>query len=472
MEQKFVDVLSSQDMERIIESAYQVLSEIGVKVQHAEALKLLKDSGAQVDGESVKVKPEMVWQALAMAPRGFKLFNRDGELACDMTSPRVFFGTSTASPRTRDTVTGEYRPTTIDDIAKGALVADALPGIDWVMPFGSAQDVPLDRAEVYEFEAVVSNTKKPVVFCGYSAQGVRRVYEMAAEVVGGMDNLKEKPFVVVYPEPITPLTYPFEVVERMMICADFRQPQLICGAQQPGATSPITIAGTVVQGLAESLFSIMLAQLRQNGTPVYMAMNLGGFNMNTGLMSIVPPEASLGLAAQGQIARHFGLPSWGLAGATDSKVLDAQAGAESAFSLLAQAQAGLTFIHDVGYLDMGMACSLDMLALGNELIGWVRRYIEPIAVNDETLSLADITATGPGGNYLKSRSTLKHFRKTYWMPEMMERSAHTTWMDNGALTLDQKVSRKVAKILAEYNRPALPDQVAAKLAEMVRRPLD
>ena len=459
-------------MERIIEAAYQVLAEIGVKVKHPEALKMLKDNGAQVDGESVKVKPEMVRRALGLAPRGFKLYNRDGEPACDMTSPRVFFGTSTASPRTRDSVTGEYRPTTIDDIAKGALLADALPGLDWVMPFGSAQDVPLDRAEVYEFEAVVSNTKKPIVFCGYSPKGVRRVYEMAAEVVGGLDRLKEKPFVVVYPEPITPLTYPYEVVERMMISADLMQPQLTCGAQQPGATSPITIAGTVVQGLAESLFSILLAQLRQAGAPVYMAMNLGGFNMNTGLMSIVPPEASLGLAAQGQIARHFGLPSWGLAGATDAKALDAQAGAESAFSLLAQAEAGLTFIHDVGYLDMGMACSLDMMALGNELIGWVRRYIEPIPVNDETLSLADIAAVGPGGNYLKSRSTLKHFRKTYWMPEMMERSAHSTWVENGAPTFDQKISRKVAKIMAEYKRPSLPDQVAAKLAQLAAKPLD
>lgn len=459
-------------MARIIEAAYRVLAEVGAKVRHPEALKLLKDSGAQVDGESVKVDPEMVRRAVGLAPKGFKLFNRDGELACDMTSPRVFFGTSTASPRTRDSVTGEYRPTTIDDIAKGALVADALPGLDWVMPFGSAQDVPQDRAEVYEFEAVVSNTKKPVVFCGYSPGGVRRVYEMAAEVAGGLDRLKEKPFVVVYPEPITPLTYPYEVVERMMISADFRQPQLICGAQQPGATSPITLAGTLVQGLAESLFSIMLAQLRQPGTPVFMAMNLGGFNMNTGLMSIVPPEASLGLSAQGQIARHFGFPSWGLAGATDAKVLDAQAGAESAFSLLAQAQAGLTFIHDVGYMDMGMACSLDMLALGNELIGWVRRYIEPIAVNDETLSLADIAAVGPGGNYLKSRSTLKHFRKTYWMPEMMERTAHSTWTANGAPTLDQKVARKVVGILAEHRPPALPGQVAATLARLAAKPLD
>lgn len=465
---RFMDVLTTSDVERIIETAHRVLAEIGVKVQHPEALEMLKRRGAEVDGELVKVKPELVREAVAMAPKGFVLYNRDGEPICDMTSPRVFFGTSTASPRTRDAFSGEYRPTVIDDIAKGARVADALPGIDWVMPFGSAQDVPQDLAEIYEFEAVVNNTKKPVVFCGYSAKGVRKVYEMAAAVVGGLDRLKEKPFVMVYPEPITPLTYPYEVVERMMISADLRQPQLTCGCQQPGATAPITYAGLLVQGLAESLFSIMLAQFRQPGAPVFMAMNLGGFNMNTGIMSINPPEASLGLSAQGQIARHYGFPSWGLAGASDSKALDAQAGAESGMSLLAQAQAGLTFIHDVGYLDMGMACSLDMLVLGDELIGWVRRCMAPIEVNDDTLAFDEIASVGPGGNYLKSRKTLKLFRQTYWMPDMLERSAHSTWVEKGSLTLDQKVNAKVKKILSGHQAPALPDSTQKALKDIIK----
>ncbi len=464
---KYVDVLTEAQVAAIVEGAYTVLEVTGVKVRHTGAGDLLQRHGAKADGESLRLPRELVKEAVAQAPKGFQLYNRDGEPACDLTDPAgVFFGTSTASPNTRDAFTGEYRPTTIDDIAKGALVADALDGLDWVMPFGSAQDVPGQWAEVHEFEAVVSNTKKPVVFCGYSAKGVEKVYEMAAVVAGGLDRLKKKPFVVVYPEPITPLTYPAEVVERMLISADLGQPQLPCGAQQPGATSPITLAGTLVQGLAESLFSTTLVQLRQSGAPVFMAMNLGGFNMNNGLMSIVPPEASLGLAAQAQLARHFGLPSWGLAGATDAKTLDAQAGAESALSLLAQAQAGLSFIHDVGYLDMGMACSLDMMVLGNELIGWVRHFLEPLTVDDETLSLAEINAVGPGGNYLKSRQTLKHFRKTYWRPRLFERNARPTWLDQGGRTLEQAVNQETLRILQEHRPPALSATVAAGLAEI------
>ncbi len=470
MERKFqfTNILTDDEVKLVIDSAYKVLEETGVLLRHPEALEMVKKWGAEVDGERVKISRKLLEEAVAKAPRGFKIYNREGEVACDLTTDAAFFGTSTGSPNHRDTYTGEQRLTTVADIANGALMADALPNLDWVMPFGSAQDVPADWAEVYEFEAVVNNTIKPVVFCGYTPEGVRKVYEMAAAVVGGLEELKKRPFVIVYPEPITPLTYPFDVVERMFISGEWMQPQLICGAQQPGATSPISIAGTLVQGLAESLFSIGLVQHRNPGAPCFMAMNLGGFNMNNGLMSIVPPEASLGLAAQAQIARHFGFPSWGLAGGTDSKAIDAQAGAESAFSLLAQAQAGLSFIHDVGYVDMGMACSLDMMVMGQELISWVRRFMTPIGFSEKDLSVAEIAEIGPGGNYLRTRHTLQGFRKEYWRPELFERNAYKVWQDNGSITLDQKVKEKTAKILAEYKPKPLSDDIKKALKDILK----
>ena len=138
--------------------------------------------------------------------------------------------------------------------------------------------------------------------------------------------------------------------------------------------------------------------------------------MDTGIMSMVPPEASLGLSAQTQVARSFGLPSWGLAGATDSKLIDAQAGAEAALSLLAQGLAGLNFIHDSGYIDMGMICSTDMLVLSNELIGWVKRFMEGIRVNHDTLATEIIELVGPGGNYLATEHTFKSFPQRILVP--------------------------------------------------------
>lgn len=450
-------VLNDDQIEQICQAAYWILEHVGCKILHKEARQLLAQAGATVKDEQVKLPRYIVEECVRWAPKGFTIFNRSGQPALAAYGRNVYFGTSTASPNTIDARTGEVHPTGLQDIARGARIANALEHIDWVMPFGSAQDVPGKAADLHEFLATVTNTTKPVAFCGYSGRGVTYVYEMAAEIAGGLDALQQHPFVLAYPEPITPLTYPAAVIERMFVAADLRQPQIPSGSQQPGATSPISLAGTLAQATAESLMSITLIQLKQKGAPVFMACNIGGFNMRSGIMSIVPPEVSLGLAAQAEIARSFGLPSWGLAGATDAKRVDAQAGAESAFSILAQALAGLTLIHDVGYADMGMSCSADMLVLGNELIGCTRRFLRGIRVDASEIGLETIGAIGPGGNYLLAEETTRRCRSEYWMSDLFTREPYSVWQQNGATDMQQRIHTRVLQLLDEHQAPQLPD---------------
>lgn len=463
------EVLTPNQVEEILQAACTILEQVGCRVQHGEALKMLKDHGALVEDEAVRVPRHIVQACVAAAPKGIVIYDRKGEPALQLQGRNTYFGTSTASPNNMDARTGEVHLTTLKDIARAARVADALPNIDWVMPFGSAQDVPGEIAEVYEFDAVVGNTTKPIVFCGYSGKGVARVYEMAALVAGGMEALAAKPFVIAYPEPISPLTYPHEVVERIFVAADRCQPQIPTGSQQPGATSPITLAGALAQSVAESLMAVTLVQLRQKGAPVFLACNFGGFNMDTGLMSMVPPEGSLALAAQAQIAQAVGLPTWGLAGATDSKLIDAQAGAEAAFSLLAQAMAGLNLIHDVGYMDMGMCCSCDMLVMGDELIGWVRRFTRGIPVDDAAIGLDVIRKVGPGGNYLMQKQTLHHFREEYWRPGLFSRVGREAWSQQGGLDMRDKVHAKVVDLLDNHTPETLPEAVTDGMRAIITR---
>ncbi len=158
-----------------------------------------------VNGENVKVPEHVVTGCLQTAPKGWTIYDREGNRAMEIEGRKSYYGTSTASPRTKDALTGEIHPTLVADIATGAKVADALENIDWVMPMGSVQDVPPTVADLHEFEAVVSNTTKPIVFLGYTPRGVELAFEMAAEVAGGLDNLQQRPFIVFYPEPISPL---------------------------------------------------------------------------------------------------------------------------------------------------------------------------------------------------------------------------------------------------------------------------
>src|SRR5210317_1378122 len=236
-------VLTDDQIVEIRRTAFEVMSKVGFRVHHGGARKMLKQAGALVDDEIVKVPEHIVAECLRTAPKGWTIYDREGKRAMEVEGRKSYYGTSTASPNTKDALTGEIHETRVVDIALGAKVADALPNIDWVMPMGSSQDVPPTAADVYEFEAVVNNTTKPIVFIGYTPRGVELVYEMAAEVAGGIDHLRQRPFLIFYPEPISPLVFPADVIDRLFVCADLAMPQIQGPTMQFGATAPVTLAG-------------------------------------------------------------------------------------------------------------------------------------------------------------------------------------------------------------------------------------
>lgn len=458
--------ITQDQIHEIKQAAFLILERTGCKVNHAKALKMLKKAGAFVKDDQVYIPRYLIEYALRKVPKGFTLYNRNGEPTLDLSGRKSYFGSSTASPNQRHALEHDRRPTTLQDIAWGAITADALPNIDFVMPFGSAQDVPVQAGELQEFEATVQNTVKPVFFCGYSSRGVDLVFDMAEQVAGGKEALTRKPFLVPYPEPITPLQFPHEVVERIFVCASRHMPQVTCGAQLTAFTSPVTLAGSLALATAESFFAILLAQLCRPGAPCFLTSGLGPVNMRTGIALISSPEMSLSLAAQAQIARTVGLPTWGLAGATDSKCLDAQAGAEAALDAVIQALAGVSIIHDVGYMDMGMACSCAMMVLGDEIINWVKRFIQGIEVSAETLAEEITHNVGPGGNFLTQRHTLDYMKQESWQAKLFCKDAYDTWVAKGAMTLEEKADEKVSQILENHKPEQLSDNVIQKMAEI------
>ncbi|MDR1676998.1 MAG: trimethylamine methyltransferase family protein [Deltaproteobacteria bacterium] len=462
----YISAITEGQIEEIIQAALLILERTGVKVTYPPALKLLSDAGAYVHGERTRLPRLLVLNALALAPKGLVLYDRNGRLAMNLSNGKSYFGTSTASPNNIDARTGQRHPTTLKDIADGALIADALPHLDFVMPFGTAQDVPAKAGEVHEFVTLMSITPKPVVFCGYSAKGVEKVLEMAALVAGGKDELKRKPFVVPYPEPITPLHFPDEVVSRMFVCCDFGIPQINAGAQLMTLTAPGTLAGSLALATAESFFAITLNQLRKPGSPCFLTTSVGAVNHKTGSDCLASPEFCLTIAAQSQIAQRLGLPTWGLAGATDSKALDAQAGAESAMSILIHALSGISLIHDVGYVDSGMASSAAMMVLGDEIISWTKRIMAGMEVSAETLALEVIDNVGPGGNFLSHKHTASHFRRESWFPSLFRKDQYDTWKSEGSPTCEQAMYQKTGQLLENHKPRPVSESLLEELKKM------
>ena len=466
-----LQVFTEDQIWEIKQAAFDVLEKVGFKCLHKGAGKMLAAAGAIVKEGRIRIPRYIVEACVATAPKGWTIYDRRGKRAMEVEGRKSHYGTSTASPNVRDPFTGEFRPTRLSDIAMGAKVADACEHIDFVMPMGSSQDVAVNTADINEFPVVVANTIKPMVFIGYSPLGCEYVYEMAAVVAGGMENLQEKPFIIAYPEAIAPLTFPDEIIERIFISADRNLPQLPGSTVQPGATGPVTLAGMIVQMTAESLIHITVAQLRRTGCPVAMSGNVGVLNMSSALMAMGVPENSLGLAAQAEVAQSFGLPTWGLAGATDSKALDAQAGLESAFSILSQGLAGLNLIHDVGYMAAGMACSVEQLVMGNEIIGMTKRFVRGITVNRETLAREVIESVGPGGHFLQQKHTMDHFKNELWHAKLLDQKPIASWESSGKKTMEDRVREKVVDIMEKHTPEPLDDKVVAEL-DRLRREAD
>jgi trimethylamine--corrinoid protein Co-methyltransferase len=465
----FFKMLSHDQIMELIRATFEIMGKVGFRILHAEARAMLKQAGAVVKENRVRVPEFIVSQCLSNAPKGWPLYSRDGKRALEVENRKSYYGTSTASPNTKDALTGEVHPTGVADLALAAKIADQLEHIDWVMPMGSCQDVPADTAELHEFVATVSNTVKPIVFLTYSSRATELVYEMAAEVAGGLERLQEKPFLVLYPESISPLVFPEEVVARMFVAADLGLPQMMGPAIQPGATGPVTMAGAVTQGLAESLMGLVLVQLRRPGSPVGLGCNFGIFDMGIGLMGVAGPEMSLALAAQAEVAQYFGLPTWGLAGSTEAKVLDAQAGAEAAFHIMAQGMAGLNLIHDVGYMDMGMICAVEQLILGNEIIGMTKRFLRGMELSSQTLARDVIASVGPGGNFLEKAHTLQHFKSELWRPRIFTRQQYDSWQESGAKDTATRVREEIRRIVETHQPPSLDEKTLAQLEEIKRR---
>ena len=462
-------VLSEEKVGEIHRKALYVLEKIGCVVESETTCGLLKKAGARVDGTRVKLPSHIVEACLRLVPKGFCLYGRDGKSPLHVEGRKVYFGSSWASQNTIDPFSHEVRPTQVKDIAQSARVADALDNIDFVTPMGTVQEVGGLAGELYEFEAVVKNSRKPICFISKSVRGLEIVYEMAAAVAGGMDQLREKPFLIPYPQPITPLYFPEDICEKLLLCARLGMPTMCSPCSMAGATAPTTLAGTLVLTTAESLMGLVISQLRTPGTPFLFGGTPSIIDMKTGNMCIAPPESSILISAQADIARFYKIPTWGTAGTTEAKTLDAEAGIEGCYSILTQALAGCNLIHDLGYMDMASCNSLEMLVMDDEIVGMVKRLLEGIAVTPDTLAVDEIELVGPKGNFLQSAHTFSHFKTEFWQPTLLARESMEGWKKKGSKTMGDKIQEKIKTLIDTHRLSELDSSVVEEIEYLKRK---
>ena len=216
------------------------------------------------------------------------------------------------------------------------------------------------------------------------------------------------------------------------------------------------MAGHIAQGLAESLFGLVIHQLRQPGAPFLMGVGSAVLDLVTAQSSYNDLGYLLGYMALVEMAKWLDIPNWGNAGTSDSQVLDAQAGMEATQITFLAMQAGSNLAHDVGYLDFGMTGSLEEIVLVDEFIAMNRRLLAGIEVTRETLAVEAIAEAGPGGHFMTSEHTYRHMRDAQWRPTILNRYGRDKWQAEGSQDLAERARRKALHLLATHEVPPLP----------------
>ena len=465
-------VLSREQALAIQGAALEILEKTGFKMEHPGALKMLADKDCKIsDGDWVRMPPHVVEEALKTAPKQISLYDQKDAKAMDLTGENSFYGTGSDATFTQDVETGERRRAVLKDVSNFATLVDGLENIDFAMSMANPEDAPIDDIYVYVFAEMLRNTNKPIVFIADSGRDIAKIHEMACLVVGGEEELQRKPFILNYSEAISPLLFPENVMEKLIFCAQKKIPLCLPSGSNAGGGAPVTLAGAMALGIAENLAGLVVHQLAGKGSPFLFGPNVSAMDMKSSVVCYGCPEWSLTQAALADMRDEiYGLPIWAFAGASDAKVMDAQAGAEAMFSIITAMLSRANLIHDVGFLEYGSTSSLEMITMANELIAMSRFYVQGIPVNDGTLALEAIERVGrggPGSIFLMDDHTYDHFMEALFLPKLLDRSRYDAWENEGAMDLYKRCNMEAKRILFEHEVDSKPDAVLKEIEQIL-----
>jgi len=460
-------VLNREQAMAIHAAALEILEKTGFKMEHPEALEMLADAGCQISADWVKLPAHIVEKALSSAPKQVDLYDQKGNKTMPLMDGNSFYGTGSDATFTLDLETGERRRTVLKDATNFARLVDGLENMAFTMSMSNPEDVPVEDIYLYVFAEMVKNTNKPIVFIADSGRDIAKIYDIACLVVGGETKLQEKPFLLNYSEAISPLRFPQNVMERLIFCAKKKIPICFPSGSNAGGGAPVTLAGAMALGIAENLVGLVVHQLAGKGSPFLFGPNVSVLDMKSTVVSYGGPEWSLTQAALADMRDEiYGLPVWAFAGASDAKIMDAQAGAEAMFSIITAMLSRANLIHDVGFLEYGNTSSLEMITMADELVAMSRFFTRGIPVSEQTLALEVIervTSGGPGSIFLMDDHTFEHFMQAQFLPKLLDRSRYDSWVEAGAMDLYKRCNIEAKRILSEHHVESKTDEVLREI---------
>jgi len=468
-----IQLLSPELIGRILREAFELLMNPGVRVGSA-AVELLRAAGVEVgvadNGGVARIPEPLVRQCLASAPRDFYLYNRQGAKAVHYGGDDVHFDPGSCCVQMLDAETLEARASETHDLVRIVQVTEMLPqfAAQSTTVVCSASDAPSAVGDLYRLLVVLQHSDKPVVTGSFSAAGLRGMIDLLAADSGSPEKLRQEPRAVFDVCPSPPLNWSEFGSHNLLDLARAGVPAEIVSMPLAGGTAPVTLAGSVTQHAAEVLAGITLHQLAAAGAPIIWGGAPAIFDMRTGGAPMGAVETAMLNMACAEVGKHLGLPTHGYLVATDSKFVDAQAGAESARSAMLGALAGINMISGAGMLESLASFSVEKLVIDAESIASAYRLVRGIEVRGDTLAM--FAQTGLSGEFLKLKETRALFRQEQHLPSyVIDRSARGSVPPSDAFT---RARARVDELVSKYQKPSLPEEVLRKFQGIVEREAD
>jgi trimethylamine--corrinoid protein Co-methyltransferase len=464
----YLDILSESEIERIHQASLALLADPGVSCESDLIWETFTKAGVKVDHERrvVYLSKEIVSDALESAPKSFILYGRDPRRDIRLEGGQVYFGMGGASePFFWDYDLGIPRPPTKADMVNCTRLGERLENVDVVLALCSAGDVPKDEIFLHEYDAIMRNTTKPVVYTSPGRFFASKFVEMACAASGGEEAFRRRPWISAFVTPVAPLRVsPLD--ECLYEFAPFNIPALVRPGPMMGATSPATLASNLAQTNAESLFVIVLSQLIRPGMPVIFGAATPAMDMTTTQCTYGSPDEAVGRAMVGQLGRYYNLPSWNTA-ATEAKLPDSAAAAEAMFGMMLNALSGTTVTQTMGTLASGFYGSAEMLVICNEMARMIKYLLRGVQVSDDTLALDVIREVGHGGNFLTHDHTASFFRKELYFPQLFRRLTIDQWEGRGARSILEEAHEQVKDVLSTAGPAPLPEGADEELQRIL-----
>ena len=465
------EYFTDEDVDKVHSATLRILETVGVDFGYEPAVNVLKKGGCKVEGQRVFFPPQLVMDQVAKAPSEYTLQARNPEKNVTIGGDHIAYIPCYGPPFVHDLDRGR-RESTLEDYTNFVKLAYASQSMDITGGMlAEPNDIPTERRNAEMIYAAMRYSDKPFMGGAMGAEAARETIEMAAIVFGcSPDALAEKMPMISILCSLTPLAYDDRMLSAIMEYAQAGMPQLISSLSIAGATTPVTMEGTLVVQNAEILAGIVLTQLVREGTPVVFSGSSSAAAMRYGTLSVGAPEMAVNTAATAQMARFYGIPSRGGGAITDAKLPDAQAGLESMMSQLMATLSGIHFVlHSAGILEGYMATSYEKFIIDDQICGMCKRIKRGETVDAEKLALDVIAQVGPGGEYLTNMHTFQNFRQELYAPIIEQKDSYAGWKEQGSPSIEQAANRKWKDILTTYEEPAMPAEALQELEAYIQK---